>query len=151
MGIKVSHNKYSLKNSKLEKFKSSGKYKNYLLTLDKKKYCLTITKSYSKNCLQLTRNEKLGTLISNSFLTLTGGILYYDFRNSFDNNKKIQSILFQKHNYGIFYYEEELKEVNKEYERIEKTRRDIIAIKYHVNLLISRLSELEENNEVYSI
>jgi len=101
--IKVSHNKYSLKNSRLEKFNSSGKYKNYLLTLDQKKYCLTITKNYSKNCLQLTRNEKLGTLITNSFLTLTGGILYYDFRNSLRNNKKTTYISFQKNNYSLFF------------------------------------------------
>nr|UBA15673.1 RNA polymerase beta'' subunit [Pseudo-nitzschia hainanensis] len=160
--IKVHHKKYSLKNSKLEKFISSSEYNNYLLTLNKEKYCLTVVENGSQNFLQLTRNEKLGTLISNSFLTLTGGILYYDFRNSFDNNKKIQSILFQKHNYGIFYYEEELRELNREYERIEKTisrcgiiiektRWDITRVKSDVNFLINSLLKLEKNNEVYSI
>merc|ERR1712003_231445 len=160
--IKVSHNKYSLKNSKLEKFKSSGKYKNYLLTLDKKKYCLTITKSYSKNCLQLTRNEKLGTLLTNSFLTLTGGILYYDFRNSLKDNKKTEYISFQKNNYSLFSYEDELSELNREYQRaeitiarsgasIEKARWDIKKAESDIYFLTKSLSKIEKNNKIHPI
>jgi len=160
--IKVSHNKYSLKNSRLEKFNSSGKYKNYLLTLDQKKYCLTITKNYSKNCLQLTRNEKLGTLITNSFLTLTGGILYYDFRNSLRNNKKTTYISFQKNNYSLFSYEDELTELNREYQRaeitiarsgtsIEKARWDIKKAESDIDFLTKGLSKIEKNNKVYPI
>ena len=160
--IKVSHNKYSLKNSKLEKFNSSTNYKNYLLTLDEKKYCLTITKNYSKDCLQLTRNEKLGTLITNSFLTMTGGILYYDFRNSLRNNKKTTSISFQKNNYSLFSYEDELLELNREYQRaeitiarsgtsIEKARWDIKKAESDIDFLTKGLSKTEESNKVYPI
>ena len=73
-------------------------YKNYLLTLNSKKYCLTITKNASKNCVQLTRNEKLGTLLTNAFLTLTGGVIYYDFRNSLKQYQRATQISFQKNN-----------------------------------------------------
>ena len=40
----------------------------------------------------MTRNEEFGTLITNSFQTLTGGILYYNYQNLLrdnDNNKTI--------------------------------------------------------------
>ena len=37
----------------------------------------------SKFYLQLTRNQQFGTLITNTFQTLTGGIFYYDYRNVF--------------------------------------------------------------------
>jgi hypothetical protein len=36
----------------------------------------------------MTRNEKFGTLITNSFRTLTGGTLYYDYKNFVKNNKQ---------------------------------------------------------------
>ncbi len=160
--IRVSYNKYSLENSKLEKFNSSGKYKNYLLTLGDNKYCLTIRKAYSKNCLQLTRNEKLGTLITNSFLTLTGGILYYDFRNSLRNNKKTNYISFQKNNYSLFSYQDELTELNREYQRaeitiarsgasIEKARWDIKKAESDIYFLTKSLSKIETNNKVHPL
>jgi len=160
--IKISHNKYSLKNSKLEKFNSSNKYKNYLLTLDQKKYCLTITKNYSRNCLQLTRNEKIGTQITNSFLTLTGGIVYYDFRNSFTTNQKTTTISFQKNNYSLFSYEDELLELNREYQKaeitiarsgtsIEKARWDIKKAESDIDFLTKGLSKTDETNKVYPI
>ena len=160
--IKVSHNKYSLKDSKLEKFNSSNKYKNYLLTLNQNKYCLTVAKNYSRNCLQLTRNEKLGTRITNSFLTLTGGVVYYDFRSSLTNDQKINIISFQKNNYSLFSYEEELLELNREYQRaeitiarsgtsIEKARWDIKKAESDIDFLTKGLSKTDENNKVYPI
>ena len=160
--IKVSHNKYSLKDSKLEKFNSSNKYKNYLLTLNQNKYCLTVAKNYSRNCLQLTRNEKLGTRITNSFLTLTGGVVYYDFRSSLTNDQKINIISFQKNNYSLFSYEEELLELNREYQRaeitiarsgtsIEKARWDIKKAESDIDFLTKGLSKTDKNNKVYPI
>ena len=160
--IKVSHNKYSLKDSKLEKFNSSNKYKNYLLTLNQNKYCLTVAKNYSRNCLQLTRNEKLGPRITNSFLTLTGGVVYYDFRSSLTNDQKINIISFQKNNYSLFSYEEELLELNREYQRaeitiarsgtsIEKARWDIKKAESDIDFLTKGLSKTDENNKVYPI
>ena len=160
--IKINHNKYLFRNSKLEQLHSPLNYKNYLLTLGKKKYFLTITKKYSKNCLQLTRNEKLGTLITNSFLTLTGGILYYDFRNSLKNNKKTKFISFQKNNYSFFPYEEELTELNIEYDKaittiyraginIEKAKWDIKKAEWDINFLTENLLKTKKNNKVHQI
>ena len=160
--IKVSHNKYSLKDSKLEKFNYSNKYKNYLLTLNQNKYCLTVAKNSSRNYLQLTRNEKLGTRLTNSFLTLTGGVVYYDFRSSLTNDQKINVISFQKNNYSLFSYEEELLELNREYQRaeitiarsgtsIEKARWDIKKAESDIDFLTKGLSKTDENNKVYSI
>ena len=72
--------KYSLRDSKFEKLKSSIRLKNYVLTLNKFKYFVTIQEKDSKTYLQSTWNETLGRLITNSFLTLTGGILFYKSR-----------------------------------------------------------------------
>lgn len=72
--------KYSLKNSKFEKLKSSLLLQNYILTLNRFKYFVTIQDKYSKTYFQSTRDEKFGRLITNSFLTLTGGIIFYKTR-----------------------------------------------------------------------
>lgn len=75
--ITTNYDKYSLKNSKFEKLHPSDMLKNYVLTLNKFKYFITIQNKYFKTYLQFTRDEKVGTLITNSFLTLTGGTLFY--------------------------------------------------------------------------
>ena len=160
--VKIIHNKYLFRNSKLRQLHLPLNYKNYLLTFGKKKYFLTITKKYSKNCLQLTRNDKLGTLITNSFLTLTGGILYYDFRNSLKNNKKTKFICFQKNNYSLFPYEDEVAELHMERDKaintinrarinIEKAKWEIKTIEWDIDFLIEHLSKTEKNDKVYQI
>ena len=160
--IKVNHTKYSLQNSKLEKFTLSRNYKNYLLTLNSKKYCLTITKNASKNCIQLTRNEKLGTLLTNAFLTLTGGVIYYDFRNSLKQYQRATQISFQKNNHSLFSYEDELRELNIEYQKaeitiarsgtsIEKARWDIRKAESDIYFLTEGFSKLEKDNKAYPI
>jgi DNA-directed RNA polymerase subunit beta' len=92
--IKINNNKYSLLESKLEKLDSNVNFNNYLLKLGSFKYFLKIQRKYSKNYLQMTRNEKFGTLVTNSFRTLTGGILYYDYKNLLKNNKKNKIISY---------------------------------------------------------
>jgi hypothetical protein len=42
----------------------------------------------------MTRNEKFGTLVTNSFRTLTGGTLYYDYKNLLKNNKQNKIISY---------------------------------------------------------
>ena len=42
----------------------------------------------------MTRNEKFGTLIINSFLTLTGGILYYNYKNLFRESEKNKTVYY---------------------------------------------------------
>jgi DNA-directed RNA polymerase subunit beta' len=92
--IKINNNKYSLLESKLEKLDSNVNFNNYLLKLGSFKYFLKIQRKYSKNYLQMTRNEKFGTLVTNSFRTLTGGTLYYDYKNLLKSNKQNKIISY---------------------------------------------------------
>lgn len=85
--IKIKNKKYSLINSRLQKLKSSYNVNNYVLNLHKSKYLVKINECQSKRYINLTRSEKFGTLITNSFQTLTGGTLYYDYKNLWKNQK----------------------------------------------------------------
>ena len=79
--VRISHTKYSLINSNLQKFIDPIQHKNYLLTLNNIKYLLKIKRKNSKFYLQLARNQQIGTLITKAFRTLTGGTIFYDQRN----------------------------------------------------------------------
>ena len=92
--IQLSNNKYSLFNSKLQKLRIANQYKNYLLNIQNLKYFLKINPKNSNLYLQITRNEQFGTLITNSFRTLTGGIIYYDYQNLVKSNKINQNIFY---------------------------------------------------------
>jgi DNA-directed RNA polymerase beta'' subunit len=92
--VKINNTKYSLSNSKLEKLDSDISFNDYLLNLGNLKFFLKIRKKHFKNYLQMTRNEKFGTLITNSFRTLTGGTLYYNYKNLVKNNKQNNVILY---------------------------------------------------------
>ena len=93
--IKITNNKYSLFNSSIKKLPKSIFNQNSILNLDNLKYLVTIKENSSKSYLQLTRNQQFGSLATNSFRTLTGGILYYDYRNI---------IKFHHINKNIYYY-----------------------------------------------
>ncbi len=93
--VKITNNKYSLLKSNLQKLESSINNRNYLLNLQNIKYLIKTKIKNSKLYLQITRNEQFGTLITNSFKTLTGGILYYD-------HKILQK--FSEINNNIYYY-----------------------------------------------
>ena len=92
--IRISNNKYLLTESSLQKFSKSIQNKNYLLNLGNLKYLVKIKVKNSKSYIQLARNEQFGTLINNSFRTLTGGILYYDYRNIFKLNEINKNIFY---------------------------------------------------------
>ncbi len=79
--IKICNNKYCLKNAQLKKLKTNFDSNNYILTIGRFNYFLKVFQKKSKNYLQLSRHEKCGTLITNSFQTLTGGTLYYNSKN----------------------------------------------------------------------
>lgn len=108
--IKLNNKKYSFLNSRLEKLTSSTDYKNYLLTLKNVKYLVTIQKNYFKSYLKFTSNEKFGTLLTNAFLTATGGICLYNSQNARPNEKEF---LFHK---KLYLYEKEFREL--EYARL---------------------------------
>ena len=78
--IRIRTDKYSFVESSLQKLTKSIKQKNYLLNIQNFKYLLKIYTKNGKFFLQLTRTHQIGSLISNTFRTLTPGILYYDHR-----------------------------------------------------------------------
>lgn len=108
--VKINTNKYSLFESKLEELESNINFNNYLLNFRNFKYLLTIKKKDSKNYLQMTRNDKFGTLLTNSFQTLTGGILHYDYKNFLKPTKKKQTVSYYqrpsiiKKNYSLIHH-----------------------------------------------
>ena len=109
--VKLSNHKYSLTNSKLEQLNSSNHSKKFVLTFNKLKYFVTVEKQYAQNYLQVTRNEKFGSFITNSFLTDTGGTY---FRRSQEHLASENVIFFlhagiyklvfywREHNYPVF-------------------------------------------------
>jgi DNA-directed RNA polymerase subunit beta' len=95
--IKINNNKYSVLDSKLKKLTLSIQSKNYLLKIQNFKYLVNIEMKNSNLYLQMTRKEQFGTLITDSFRTLTGGILYYDYKNLFKSNHRNISYCDQIH------------------------------------------------------
>jgi hypothetical protein len=85
--VRVINDKYSLKNSSLKKLLRNINQKNYLLELQDFKYLVKMIVKNSKFYLQLSRNQQIGTLLSKTFKTLTGGTLYYDQRNIIKSNR----------------------------------------------------------------
>ena len=92
--LRICNKKYSLKNAQLKKLETNFISNNYVLTIENFNYFVKVNIKNSKRYLQLTRNEKFGTLILNSFQTLVGGTLYYDSRNLFKNNKQNKIISY---------------------------------------------------------
>jgi len=86
--IRIINDKYSFINSSLQALTNNSQQNNYLLNLENLKYLLKIQVKNSKFYLQLTRNKQIGTLVSNTFRTLTCGTLYYDHQNLIQSNQK---------------------------------------------------------------
>jgi DNA-directed RNA polymerase subunit beta' len=92
--IRIANDKYSLANSNLQKLTGNIRNKNYILNLKDSKYLLNIQVKNSKSYIQLTRSKQIGTLITKTFQTLTGGTAYYDHRNLFECNEINKSIFY---------------------------------------------------------
>ena len=95
--IKLKNNKYSLFNSNLKKLTKPVQNKNYFLNLEHLKYLIKIKQDNHKSYLQMARNEQFGILATNSFQTLTGGILYYDYQNISKFNEKNENIEYWRY------------------------------------------------------
>jgi len=96
--LRITNNKYSVKNAYLQKLSRIKQSKNYILTLENLKYLLTIQVKNSKFYLRLPRNKQIGTLVTNTFRTLTGGTMYYDQRNFFKCNNINKTIYYINQN-----------------------------------------------------
>jgi DNA-directed RNA polymerase subunit beta' len=92
--IRISNEKYSFFDSTIQKLDKKFKHRNYILTFQRLKYLLKVHVKNSKFYIQLTRNYQLGTLVTNTFRTLTGGTLYYDPRNIIKCNQKDKKIAY---------------------------------------------------------
>ena len=96
--INLSKIKYSFQNSTFKRFTNNKDQNNYLLELENQKYLIKLQKMNSKAYLKLSLNNNLGTLITNKFQTLTGGILYYDYPNLFKYETKNKVIPYINRN-----------------------------------------------------
>ena len=92
--IKITNKNFLLTRSNFKRLEFNIQQKNYLLNLDQLKYLINIQVKTSKFYLQLSKNQQLGIRVTNSFRTLTGGILYYDYRNIFKFSRKNQQIFY---------------------------------------------------------
>ena len=142
--VKIINDKYSLVDSSLKKLPTVVKRKNYLLELQNFKYLSRVTLKNSKYYLQLTRNQQIGTLISKTFRTLTGGTLYFDHRsmiklNQVNNiiyysnrhhlNTKYKSVIFYR---TIIWFGEEIHKVNCEPDILLVEHGDFISAKFEL-------------------
>ena len=96
--LRIVNNKYSFVNSALQELTKNIQQNNFLLILENLRYLLKIKKKNSNFYLQLTRTKQLGTLVSNTFKTLTCGTLYYDCENSINSNRKLSLIPYFNRN-----------------------------------------------------
>ena len=166
--VRISNNKYSLTNASLKKLRTSIRKKNYLLNLENLKYLVAISEKNSNFYLQLTRNQQFGILVTNSFKTLTGGILHYDHQNLLNYDQLNSSIsyvsrsqLSNKYNPLIFYrtmiwLSEEIHQVNCEPNIVLVEHGDFISEKFElVPGLFSKTSGIvtirQKNNLVQTI
>nr|YP_010282874.1 RNA polymerase beta'' subunit [Nitzschia ovalis]ULD15638.1 RNA polymerase beta'' subunit [Nitzschia ovalis] len=103
--VETRNQKYLLNKAKLRQLNTVINYKTHALVLGSLNYELCLRKKYFKNFVDLTRNEKFGTLITNKYKTLTGGTLHYNFQinnnNTFipfylNSKQLINRVLFQK-------------------------------------------------------
>ena len=166
--VQLINNKYSLVQSSLQKLIKPIDTKNYLLVLNNLKYLINIKIKNSKFYLQLSRNEQLGTLVTNSFQTLTGGTLYYDYRNilKFKECNKIIHYLNQDHpqkkssslisHRTIIWLEEEIYKVNCEPNMLLIEHGDLISEGFEIiPSLFSKTSGIvtirQKNNLIQTI
>ena len=88
--------KYSLSNANLQKLTEFRRNKNCLLRFQNFNYLLQIQRQNSKFYLQLNPNQQCGLLVNDTFRTLTGGILYYDYKNLVNLTQLNRNISYSK-------------------------------------------------------
>lgn len=92
----MSNTCWSLPNSNVRKLTSSLRKKNYLLNINRLQYLINLNLINSKYLIEMFTTKHLGTLVTNNYRTLTGGIAYYDFRYKYkiiSENKTISYFL----------------------------------------------------------
>ena len=92
--VKIQNNKYLLPNSELKKLEIPFKLHTHLLKCQTLNYLVKLSSKYNTNYLKLTRNQKFAVLITNAFLTKTGGNIYYNLTSSARLNQARRIISF---------------------------------------------------------
>ena len=166
--IRTSNIKYSLNKASLEKLSRPISHKNYLLNVKNLKYLINIARKNSKSYLQLTKNQQLGILLTNAFKTLTGGNIYYDYRNLLTYEQLNSSVFYvNRNNSGskynpigfyrtMIWLSEEIHQVNCEPNLVLVEHNDFISDKFElIPGLFSKTSGIvtirQKNNLIQTI
>nr|YP_009093165.1 RNA polymerase beta' subunit [Roundia cardiophora]AIR75838.1 RNA polymerase beta' subunit [Roundia cardiophora] len=94
--VQINNNNNFLDNAYIEEITKINNNKNYILNLKHLKYFINLKNSNSKNWKQWKENKYFAASFNNHFKTLTGGILYYDYRikqKKYGNNTFISYII----------------------------------------------------------
>jgi len=166
--VRINNKKYVSVNTSLQKLKRSVNQKNYIINVNKFKYLVKLFEKNSNLYLQVSRNQQFGILLSHSFKTLTGGTVYYDYRNLLKYHRKNFNIPYinrkqvaKKYNSLIFHRTivwlgEEIHYVNCEHNLVLVEHGDFISEKFElIPGLFSKTSGIvvirQKNNLVQSI
>lgn len=87
---------YLFPDSNFSKLNKPLEFSNAILNIQGFKYLVNL--KVMNNCyyLKLTRNKKIGTLISRAFLTNTAGSIFYDYRNTQNLPKNFKEINYYR-------------------------------------------------------
>jgi DNA-directed RNA polymerase subunit beta' len=96
--IRINNNKYFLSNSSLKSLRVQNLNFNHILFYKNIKYLIKTETKNSKIYIQTTRKNQLANLLNNSYISLTGGRIFYDYLNT-----KYLSILTNKIPYYLEY------------------------------------------------
>jgi DNA-directed RNA polymerase subunit beta' len=166
--IRIANNKYKLIDTYLQRLTTSVNQKDYVLNINNLKYLVKIAQKNSKFYLQLTRNQQIGVLLTNSFKTLTGGIVHYDHKNLLKYDQLNSRISYINRNNSLNKYNstvshrtmtwlsEEIHQVNCEPSIVLVEHGDFISEKFElIPGLFSKMSGIvtirQKNNLVQTI
>ena len=95
--ILIQNNIYSLKNTSFQHFLKKSGNSTSLLNFENRQYLLYTTVRNLKTYLKVTRQQKFAKLITNAYLTKTGGTVFYDWRTITRFNNLKSKVFFCDH------------------------------------------------------
>ena len=90
--LQIQNSNYAFLDATIERLKFNRRNKNGLFSYQGSKYLIKMNRFNLDYYLQLTKNQKIGSEISNRFQTLSGGILYYDYLSFIRSNQNPKSV-----------------------------------------------------------
>ena len=117
-GLEIKNNVFCLKNVHIKKLSSSIAFKNYFLNLKNLKYLLDVKLHDNEHLKTKLLNKNFGTLLSNRFLTVTGGTPFYNVKLTRKKYLKLNNSIaylknvHKKHNRSLVWLEEETHQIN---------------------------------------